>query len=150
MAETFTLELERGRIELEITGYEFPEHLPAGGAFDYDANWLKLCCRRYMGVALPEGEEPCLLTVDVRRMIEALCAFRQGERTQIGGGGLEPNFGLELERRMDGDWLDLFFWAERSGEVYGAAPHFRRRIGREELDGLIRFWEQALAAFPVR
>lgn len=180
MAGKWKLELDDGWIELEVTGYDFPEHLPGGDEFDYDANWLKLGCRRCVGGGMSEvgkvpggrelsesgglfgggvrsaggclitGEEPCLMTVDVRRMIAELQAYREGERTSIGCGGLEPNFGLELERRRDGDWLDLFFWAERAGESYGAAPHFCRRISREELDGLILFWEQALEAFPVR
>lgn len=146
------LEDDGGWIELSVSGYEFPEIQAgcAGTEFDYDANWLKLHCRWYMDGREFQGEEPCLLTVDIKRMIKELWRYRNGKRERIGCGGLEPNFALEIERRDGGDWLEVSFLAERGRDDVFDKACFGKWVSKRELDEVIRFWERALEAFPVR
>jgi len=79
--------------ELSIKGYEFPDFLDEF----YDANWLMIAGR----VRLRSTGDwsfccPCMLTTDVKNLIEFLEAGARNELTYTGCGFFEPNLSFSL------------------------------------------------------
>lgn len=137
-------------IQLDISGYEFPNAGPSSTEFNYDANWLVLSCTKCIGGRKQSGAEPCLLTTDVTALLYKLSDYQDGRLSVIHFGGLEPNFALHLCRKTEGHELQIFFWAEREQETYDAENIFFKMIDDVELSAITEFWFSVSKRFPVR
>ncbi len=79
--------------ELNIKGYEFPNFLDEFN----DANWLMIAgCVRLRSIGDWNFCYPCMLTTDVKKLIEFLETGARNELTYTGCGFFEPNLSFSL------------------------------------------------------
>ena len=156
------------RVDLKISGYQFPSMAGAGVEYDFDANWLVVSGH----VARPDGssfrfQDPCLLTDEAVEMGSWLAAAAGGSYSAVDHwdwerelprgmlGFLEPNLAWSVQRlSQDSISLRLHLWAEAAPP--DARPDWGRKyfvvltLTRDELAAAAAAWTEEIKAFPRR
>lgn len=89
------------RFSLQICGYQFPQRQSTPDEYDYDANWLN--CK----IGFSEGDyeasciDPCLTTVELSMLVDALSSIINGDKTAFVSDFLEPYLEIGIERMGD-------------------------------------------------
>lgn len=85
-------------LELNIIGYQFPDHKISTTEYDYDANWL-ICEVKYSEDNLNEVyRDACLLTYELEELIEALDKIINDEEEAYISDFMEPYLKVSIAK----------------------------------------------------
>ena len=136
-------------MDFTIIGYQFPDCIASGEAYDFDANWL-LCEIRYTEGDCNEAyRDACLLTCELRELIEAMEKILNKEKSAYISEFLESYLQIAIARLEE----KLVFTIKYAYDV--ASGNWNERIVSAEMDekmALNIFWEltKLQKAYPER
>lgn len=106
------------RIELNISGYQFPNRKSTRAKYDEDANWL-VCEIKYSEDNFSRTYwDACLLTDELEELTHSLSNILEGLKSEYISEFVEPNFHISIAKEEDKIKFLIHYAYDISAEIW--------------------------------